>query len=322
MDFVTFDDIEEDEYDPDDTGEDLNQWDKPVDTIEQGHEYLRAFLRENHGSAYALLSEFDGNLSVRFKIKKPCYGELRPYGSDAREVIHPDQIDTRGQDPKPGDLPGFFPKGHILAVAVCEHDKSYMGPTAVELRDWMFNKERSPWRSLFNHDMEVVERFAGAPEGANTESGYLFKDTKFPPTLFVQFFMLLARMGQYSRNLEFFPVNDPLRPLAAMCMTKAGYGTNQGKLQLTGGPDPYCVSLQQANLSRFLNGQPYDLDGGLTMYDGAAYNRPNIHFTFGHGRENKWLREVSPNVILRNALATPDDNLGFSAKGADPLKKA
>lgn len=320
----------EDDYDDDDVYLDdeglrmSTEIQKTVDSVEEGMDRLRSFARETQGMFYALLSEEpDGSLLMTYKRNKPCYGELRPYGLD----VNPLQAETRGKDNKPGDLPDGFPKGNILGVAVPWSVKAFDYSGIEKLTRAVASPDISPWRTVLKPDVcEILWGFAGNDDCL---SGFVWHNLKsVQPSTVISFLMGTRSIGSISLTssmLEEKGVTGPedVLPFLSWFLAYWTYGTQKGTFT-PNLPQGYELALAGADMSRFLNGQPFDLDGGLSWYDRAAYNRPNISNAFGFKHE-PWMKlrgQVKPEEVLEllvDLKARPPQEK-WNPQGLDPTQ--
>lgn len=297
---------------------------KTVNSVEEGMDRLRSFARETQGMFYALLSEeSDGSLLMTYKLNKPCYGELRPYGSG----VNPLQAETRGKDHKPSDLPNGFPEGKILGVAVPWSLKAFQYPGIENLTRAVVSPDISPWRTVLKPDVcEVLRGFAGDDDCL---SGFVWHNLKsVQPSTVISFLMGTRSINLTSASSSMLKQKgitgpEDVLPFLPWFLSYWNYGTLKGTFS-PNLPQVYDLALAGADMSRFLNGQPFDLDGGLSWYDRAAYNRPNISYAFGF-KHDAWLKlkgQVKPEKMLELLVdlkaRPPQDD--WNPEGLDPTQ--
>lgn len=242
-----------------------------VKTAEEGFDSLAAFLQQpaaGWGYRYGLLSRDADIVTVTLKTSKPCFGELRPYKTEITSTAA-SQVE-RKKDYHPGDLPDKFPTGEILGLAV-----PVLGSDQASAGFGVFlDKDFSPWRSALK-DAEVVK----LPENKH---GLLFRETDLPPTVLVSLLMN-ARSWSSQLNTRFLEFQKH-KPDAVPSAHLLGALLIQGEYIV----NPYYqLKASGMSISSFVNCSPYDLDGGETIRNRAAYNRPWIHDLFGQGHKNK-----------------------------------
>lgn len=316
------DDDDCDDFDYSDDEEDMGQEViRKVDSLDEGYAVLSEFVSANSGHSYGLLSLNNDELLVTTKTDKPCYGELRPY----KKFVNPLQKDTRGMDTKPSDLPHGFPDGEILALAVAKYDNWFTYPDANYKKiDAFLRSSESPYRKVW-----ALPGFEYVTQD-DVMKGYIWKETDFHPTPVIQALMALRHI-QNSANV-FSKLPDSIPEQSRIWLSLVGmvmeWGPHTNKYQFMN-IDPYTFNWQASNLSRFFSGQPYDLDG-LTFRHRAAYNRPNIHFTFGCKRkyESNIVNFVSDDYDkvqenLSYLMSREDDDRDWSnGTGLEPYKSA
>lgn len=260
----------------------------PVSSFDEGIHVMKQHIEipeEYAPYGYALLSQETTGLVVTVKDGKPCFGELRPYGKS----VNPEQAGTRGKDYKPNDLPHGFPDGEILAVCVrpvaygqVADTLAFSTPSAeVPQLQWALDPKESPWRTCLT-DFEFT------PWTSTSYGSLLWRSTDFGPSIMVNLLMSMRRVLDwvvYARNPK---IVDSAEQALGRKLTPPEYwlvltclDTLSGNF-MVGPTDPYSIDLVHASIPNFLAGKPFDLDGGLTFRERAAYNRAYIHAVFGH----------------------------------------
>lgn len=242
-----------------------------VSTAEEGYAVLETFLKDRLGYNYAFLTrEDDGSFLVTEKRNMPCYGEMRPY----KKLVNPLQASTRGTDKKPGDLPYNFPKGEVLGFSVAKYHSET--PDIVEI---FTTDPLSPWRAFTQHPDLSVQR-----DGSGNIAGYVFKSGDIPPSVVVNYLMSMRNLHTPNKHglprLQAMGLSDIDAAVVSLFFSTHWQDPTKATFQTP--VSNYELRVPKFNIPRFVNGMPYDLDGGLTFKDRAAYNRPNIDMLFGH----------------------------------------
>lgn len=246
-----------------------------VQDIAEGLSLLDASVKTGGGQyAYAILSRDATGLTVTEKANKPCYGELRPYKTEitVTDDTPYSQIE-RKKDYHPGDLPHKFPTGEILGVSI----KAIGSARSSAGFKLMFDRKESPW-SAGLQSLTVL----GPGEGY----GYLIQEPDFGPSSLISLLMTARNWeANKAKKFEWFAKlhNNPRVALLATLLT---WSWNPATA-VVGDTNPYALKAQGMNVASFVQQKPFDIDGGATWRERAAYNRPWIHRLFGHGFTNK-----------------------------------
>ena len=234
------------------------------DVIKSYKKKLISSALEAGGHSYSLLFQ-DGEEYQDYKfLRRPCYGEMRPYQKDYPDEVSDDVV-------KPSDLPHVFPKGSPVAYAVHLINKA-------ETYQYIFSQE-SPWQQAFKN-AEIIS--------IGDEKVLYSEDTEIDPTLFVHGLMYHRGANEYvTRLLKKGLPFDIATLLGANVPNSYGY-----PLLYMFAPFMSC--------SRFLCNKPQNLSSNAkTFRERGVYNRPRISYIWTDTKRKDSLKNLFPDLFTQ-----------------------
>lgn len=230
-------------------------------SYEEGINHLYEFTTRNRTRYnYAFLfEEEDGSLRLYERVGMPCWGATREYGCGTRpdDDWPSDLREARHKFPITGKPIAISFQFHIGYYDINdEHEKTWSEFTT----KFSFNSEISPWRKCLKDSELTIHN--------DKIVGVVIKDTNFDPTIMIS---LMRNCGHVDRNIhakwtKAMENNNNYHPALQYLKCRTSF-------------DMYGFS-PKVSVNRFVNGDPVDLSDGITFYERASYNRPNIDYIF------------------------------------------
>lgn len=234
-----------------------DNWKKPLSKKQR--ETMESVLDQS-GYTFSVATFNKGRRNVRVLQDRPCFGELRRYGSRGSF-----DKGTRSGDPHPHDLPR--PMSTVDARIRVYISLNYLLQVSDRLLEFLFSP-RSPWGSVFKKYRLVIDR---PLQGRRAMVKIL--DPRFDPTVLVSLLLFAKQVNGTDRSALFEECIDKhgMSETGALLMAAVYMYYNESTIDISA----YFMH-PRIDMGRFFTQNPRDLSSGLTWMEGDDYSRPEL----------------------------------------------